>query len=315
MDPRPSRPDSNRRKGHPPAVVVVGGCNADVVAAADPLPAGVSTPGRVRLGAGGAARNVAENLARLGVPVRLVAGVGSDPLSDQVVAATARAGVDVSGVVAVDARPNAYVAVMSGGRVLYAVSQMVAAEALTPEHLRPQAAAVRTARVLVADANLSPPTLAAAVELPRRGMLCLLAVSPAKAGRLLPHLSRADALVCSAREAAVLAGTEDAARAAAVLRERGPRTVVVTVGEDGVMWAGQDVHRAPAPPVTVADPTGAGDAVAAVVVYALLSGLPERAAAALAAAAGAVTVTVEGSTHPELNLAALRAHAGLAASP
>jgi pseudouridine kinase len=300
-------------------VVVIGGCNADVVASADPLPAGVSTPGRVRVGPGGAARNVAENLLRLGVPTRLVAGVGSDPLSDQVVAATARSGVDVSGVVPTDVRPNAYVAVVSGGRVLYAVSQMTASEALGPEHVRAHAAAVRASRCIVADANLAPATLEAAVSLPRRGALCLLAVSPAKAGRLAAHLSRADLLVCSAREAAVLGGqvvstVEQARQAASVLRAQGPSVVVVTLADAGLVWAGQAVHHAPAPPVTVVDPSGAGDAVAAVVVYAALAGIPEQEAAALAAAAGAMTVTVEGSTHPQLSLAALRAYAGQAAS-
>ncbi len=300
-------------------MVVIGGCNADVVAGADPLPPGASTPGRVRLGPGGAGRNVAENLARLGVPVRLVAGVGSDPLSDQVVAATARAGVDVSGVVATDGRPNAYVAVVSGGRVLYAVSQMTAAEALGPDHVRAHAGAVRAARWVVADANLAPPTLAAVVSLPRRGGLCLLATSAAKADRLRGHLAAADALVCSGREAAVLAqadiaSPDDALRAAAALQARGPRTVVVTLGEAGLVWAGQAVRRAAAPQVAAVDPSGAGDAVAAVLIYAALAGLPEEEAAALAAAAGAMTVTAEGSTHPELSLAALRSYAGLAAS-
>lgn len=304
------------RRGRPPAVVVIGGCNADVVAAADPLPPAASTPGRVRVGPGGAGRNVAENLARLGVLTRLVAGVGSDPLSDQVVAATARAGVDVSGVVATLAQPNVYVAVVSGGQLLYAVSEMAAAEALGPEHVGAHGPAVRAARCLVVDANLALPTLAAAVGLPRRGPLCLLAVSPAKAARLLPHLAGADLLVCSVREAAVLAGTQadtpDAAlRAAAALRRRGPRVVVVTGGEAGLVWAAQTVRHIPAPPAQAVDPSGAGDAVAAVAVHAAVSDLPEEEAAQLAAAAGAMTVTVEGSTHPELSLAALRTYAGL----
>src|SRR5829696_3958634 len=45
---------------------------------------------------GGAARNVAENLARLGVPVSLSTVVGGDEDGREVLAATEAAGVDVS---------------------------------------------------------------------------------------------------------------------------------------------------------------------------------------------------------------------------
>ncbi|MCS7236464.1 MAG: hypothetical protein RMM30_10890 [Armatimonadota bacterium] len=50
--------------GRAPRMLVAGGANLDGVASANRLRPGESSPGVVRLGVGGAARNVAENLAR-----------------------------------------------------------------------------------------------------------------------------------------------------------------------------------------------------------------------------------------------------------
>ena len=96
-----------------PAVVVIGGANVDVHArGAAPLVGGTSNPGSTSLGNGGVGRNVAENLARLGTPTRLVAGVGRDPLGDQLLDETAAAGVDVSLVRRTAAPTGTYTAVL-----------------------------------------------------------------------------------------------------------------------------------------------------------------------------------------------------------
>ena len=63
--------------------------------AATPVP-GSSNPARMSTGSGGVARNVAENLARLGVPVALVSRVGDDDSGRELLAGLDRAGVDRS---------------------------------------------------------------------------------------------------------------------------------------------------------------------------------------------------------------------------
>ena len=57
----------------PRPIIVIGGANMDISAqAGSPLTAGDSIPGSIRYSPGGVGRNMAENLARLGVPVELV---------------------------------------------------------------------------------------------------------------------------------------------------------------------------------------------------------------------------------------------------
>ncbi len=298
-------------------MVVLGGANIDVMASADPLHPGVSNRGTVCIGAGGAGRNVAVNLARLGVRTAFIGAVGDDPLSDGVVASTAQAGVDISGVTRVARSKNIYVAMIAAGVVQGAVADMTAAESLTPGHIRAHASAIRAADAVVIDANLTPQAIAAARKLAAGRTLCLLPVSPAKASRMKPHLEAASCVVLGAAELQVLAGSaiddpSDAARAAGTLRRAPGLTTVVTMGVRGLVWVGREVVHIPVPPVSVRNPSGAGDAVAAAALYGMLAGFAEDLAARLALAAGVMTVTVDDSTHPDLSLKTLQAHAQFA---
>lgn len=299
------------------SVVVLGGANIDLVATADPLQKEVSNPGRVHVRAGGAGRNVAVNLARLGARTTFIGAVGNDPLSEITLKSTSQAGVDTSGVKRLPGLRNVYAAIVTSGVVRWAVSDMAAAESLTPDHIRAQERVIRRADAVVIDANLTPQAIAAARSLAEGRLLCLLPVSPAKASRVAPHLEAASCVVLSGAELEVLTGSTirepaDAARAASTMRHSTGLTAIVTLGSLGLVWVGHEVLHLPARPVCVVDPSGAGDAVAAGAIYAIMAGLSEEVAARVALAAGIMTVTVEESTHPDLSLKALYAYAEMA---
>jgi fructose-1-phosphate kinase PfkB-like protein len=118
--------------------------------------------------------------------------------------------------------------------------------------------------------------------------------------------------VAGADEVAALSNTritspEDALRAAASLRTGPGCAVVVTMSGYGLGWVTEARFWKDALPGPIVDPSGAGDAVAAVAIYAHLTGLEPRRAADLAAAAGALTISAEGATHPGFSLDALHA--------
>jgi bifunctional ADP-heptose synthase (sugar kinase/adenylyltransferase) len=80
MSPSALSPEAPGITGETGEVVVIGSSVMDLIGR--PLSAlhpGSSAPGLVRLSPGGVARNVAENLARLGVGVSLITAVGDDP--------------------------------------------------------------------------------------------------------------------------------------------------------------------------------------------------------------------------------------------
>lgn len=81
---------------------------------------------------------------------------------------------------------------------------------------------------------------------------------------LAETLRRADMLIVNDEEARQLSGEWSLSRAAARIREMGPRDVVIKKGEHGALLFHEDsVFAAPAFPVErVVDPTGAGDTFA-----------------------------------------------------
>ena len=291
-------------------VVVIGGVNVDIVAtAAGPLMPRASNPGHVRITPGGAGRNIAENLARLGVATRLIAAVDAHPLADLAVRQAGEAGVDVSGIVRISGRGSYYTALVAEGVVEWAVSDMGACEALSAGHLDGERETLQAAEIVVVDANLAPAVIERAAAFTGAG-LCLVPVSAAKAPRVRRVLRRASLIVLSADEAAVLSemkveSPEDALRAAASLRPGPGSTVVVTMSGRGLGWITEGRFWVEALQGRIVDPSGAGDAVTAVAIYAHLAGLDVHRAAELAAAAGALTISVEGATHPSLSLDAL----------
>jgi sulfofructose kinase len=88
------------------------------------------------------------------------------------------------------------------------------------------------------------------------------------AERVMPYV---DHLVVSRRFACGFVGTEDPASACRKLRQRGFKTAVVTVGEDGCFCGRDDrLFSSPGFKVKVVDTTGAGDVFHGAFIYGLL---------------------------------------------
>ena len=90
-------------------VLVIGASGLDVIAhLSGSFQAGSSNPAKVRTSYGGVARNVAENLARLGQDVILITAMGEDQNGTQVLAHTEDSGVDISQVIRTDVYPTGF---------------------------------------------------------------------------------------------------------------------------------------------------------------------------------------------------------------
>ena len=124
----------------PPSAVVFGGCNLDITGRSGiPLREGSSHPGTIRFTAGGVGRNVAENLARLGRPVRLITILGTDPWSRFLAETTRSAGVVIDEDLLTGGHPvPCYLAVLDdAGEMRLGVNDMAALELLTPRRIAP----------------------------------------------------------------------------------------------------------------------------------------------------------------------------------
>ena len=83
-------------------VLTIGSCGLDIVGrATDPIHPGTSNPAVLRMSPGGVARNVAENLARLGTDVHLISAVGDDPEGVLILTQAREAGINVDHVLTI----------------------------------------------------------------------------------------------------------------------------------------------------------------------------------------------------------------------
>jgi pseudouridine kinase len=296
-------------------VLVIGAAGVDIVARIQgDVQMETSNPAHIRTSFGGAARNVAENLARLGQPVSLLTVLGKDELGDEVLAYTLQAGVDVSHIHRVDKFPTGFymAALNETGRLQYAFDDMRVLEELSSSYLTYHQELFENASLLFLDTNLHPETLATAFELAARYNLpvCADPTTRSLAPRLKPYLKQLRIIVPNAAEAAILTGqpfeTADSAatlQAARALVNLGVDIALITMSEFGLCYATSETSgHIPAVNTTIHDPTGAGDALTAAVIYALLNDIEIDDAARLGAAAGALALRHPGTVCTDLSL-------------
>ncbi|MFN8473203.1 MAG: carbohydrate kinase family protein [Anaerolineae bacterium] len=297
-----------------PRVVVIGAASIDVkgraLAALAPL---TSNPGRIQLSIGGAARNIAENLARLGIDTILLSVVGGDSFGQTILAHTAEAGVNVENVMVSSDHPSgAYMALLDeDGRLVVALDEMSAIEEMTPECVAAHKGLLYGADMLIFDGNLPIETMAALTEFAHlEGIpVCVDPTSVTLAPGITPFLDRIDLFMPNLAEAQVFCDCEasngrDAITVARKLVQLGVDTAVIALGADGVAWASSDESGwIPAFPIDeVVDTVGAGAALTAGVVFGLLNDVPLDEAVRLGASAAALTLQSQETVRPDLSL-------------
>jgi pseudouridine kinase len=305
--PPDDRAAGDRGLNAPRRVVCAGGAVLDVkyhLRAAPVL--ATSNPASAGTAFGGVARNVAENLAGLGVPVELVSAIGADTGGAALRAHLVARGVGVDGVRVVPEGSSArYAAVLDPeGDLVLGVAAMDVLDRIDAAQL---AAAVLRAPSpwLFVDCNLPAGVLAAALA---GGVPVVVdAVSTPKVVRLPADL----------RAVTVLSGNADEARAwlrhhghdpigddetlAARLHAAGAGGVLLTRGAAGTVVAdASGVRRVPAPRIEPVDVTGAGDALVAGTIAALLAGADLTAAVVVGTALAGHTIRSTGTVLPRV---------------
>jgi pseudouridine kinase len=298
-------------------VAVVGGTNKDIVARTHGEGImGDSTPGQIHCSPGGVARNLAENLARLGHHTCLISAVGEDLFGQSLRVATQAAGVDISGVrVFPTVRTATYLSVHGAdGDMSLAVNDMAILDAFTPEFLRSQSATIGGASAIVLDCNLPAPTLAWLMTQAGSVPVFVDGVSVQKCQRLRGLLEGVHTLKVNQLEAQALSGLptqslKGAQAAALDLHHQGARRVVVSMGAHGVCWCDEAgvLGACAARPMSVVNSSGAGDALLAGLIHAHLAeqSLPEAVTFAMACAE--LTLGTTFANHPDLSVTAVQA--------
>jgi pseudouridine kinase len=273
---------------------------------------GQSNPGEIRWGWGGVARNIAENLSRLGAEVHLVTAVGKDKWGADLLQQLVELGVDISDCIISDANPTAsYVALYQASAQMWvAFDDMSVVRQITPGYVYRIRRLVRETDMICIDANIIPSSLKTLMRLANTYdvPVCADPTTTLLAHRLIPHLSQLSLITPNKSEAEALLNTrldteQAISESARNLVKAGVDLAIITLGAEGLYYAtSAESGRLPAFQVNVVDPTGAGDALTAAVAYGLLSGVSPGESVRLGMAAAAQTLTCKQTVCPTLSL-------------
>jgi pseudouridine kinase len=295
------------------SVLCVGGCVIDRVGETVDAQERLHTSniGRMRSSLGGVARNVAENLARLGIDVRMLSLVGEDPEGERVLVESGNAGIDMRLVGrSAQAATASYTAIFNGeGELVIGLADMAIFDLVTQESVSRGLSGFAADGFVFADANLSPPVLQALTEAKGGRILASVPVSIQKLARLVPILAAIDLLFLNLYEARALLGSDENAGDLARRLAAGPvPRGLLTLGPQGALaWAEGEVTPIPALASRPVNVNGAGDALAGATLARLACGDDFLLAARRAMAAAALTVESSHTVRTDLTMQALLA--------
>src|ERR1700683_5562184 len=226
------------------------------------------------MGAGGCAANVAVVLSKLGVESRVVGKVGRDSFGDFVITALAGHGIDVSFIGRSETMGTAKTVIVpitgDDRRYIHTVGANAdltgkdfAASSMTGVDV------VYLGGYLVLhglDTGAVVDLFEAAHRAGARTLLDVVLPGDTKASMddLRTILPSVDFFLPNYDEASHLTGEHDPERQAAVFNDAGAKTVIITLGGEGLYARGDsDSRHVAAPSVDVVDGSGAGDAFAA----------------------------------------------------
>lgn len=279
-----------------PYVCIIGGANADITCEVyTEIKTKDSNPGRARVSCGGVARNIAENLARLGVEVVLITVLGTDAHADAIRKNALECGIDITHSLVVDGESSCYVSINDVDKDMFVgVASMDVLNRLTSEFLETKADIINGAECVITDTNI--PQCLEYITTHARPPIFLDPVSAKKtviADGLLKNLY---CIKPNVYEAEILSGIkitdeQSAYRAAKKISERNISVVYISCGADGVYcYKDGEMRHVECIPTTPVNTTGAGDSFMAGAVYGYLRGRDYAESAMAGTACSAITI-------------------------
>lgn len=287
-------------------ILVIGSLNLDMVVSVDHTPAvgeTILSDGDMEMIPGGKGANQACAVGCLGADVIILGAVGNDMYADRQLESLKRAGVDVSRVIRKDDSTTgvAFITVNhNGDNSIVVVSGANAA--LSEKDIDDNIDLIKECDVVVFQLEIPLSTVCYAAKTAKSfGKMVIL--DPAPVPKEFPEeLYRyVDIIKPNETELSMLTGMENTEenlkKAAELLKNKGVRNVLVTLGEKGVYLDLSDsgVHHIPAVKVKAVDTTAAGDSFTAALAVKLAEGKGLEEAAVFANYVSSIVVTRKGA--------------------
>ncbi|WP_027309018.1 PfkB family carbohydrate kinase [Caloramator sp. ALD01] len=280
-------------------VLVIGGANVDIQGfPKEKLRYKDSNVGILNMSLGGVGRNIAENLARLNVNVKLITAIGDDMYGRKILEHSKNIGIDMShSLIVSDENTSTYLSILDeDGDMAVALSCMDICDRIGVDFIKSKKKIIEGSRVCIVDTNIPKETLEVIAEL-EDVVLFLDTVSTKKAQKVKDFIGKFHTIKPNRYEAEILTGiyvdnVDKAKKACEVLLNKGVERVFLSLGEDGVVCGdSQGIFKIDMPKVCVVNATGAGDAFLAGLVFSYINDYSMEASAKFAMAAAAIALS------------------------
>jgi sugar/nucleoside kinase (ribokinase family) len=254
---------------------------------------------------GGSAANCAAIAGSLGLPVAFLGSIGSDVWAEQLIQDFRRFKVNTQYLKQAEGKTGTCVALVdaNGERKFY--SYRGVNESSPPDCPPPTVMKQYACLHLSGYSFQEPNSRVTAQKLLReaKSQGLLVSLDPAylfakDAGKDLNGLlAELDFFFPNLAEAALISGSDDPLKAALILRDKGVRNVIVTLGSEGCLLLGEGIEKnlKMEPPARVIDTTGAGDAFCGGFLFGTLNGFSLEQAGKLGCASAAHIITRMGA--------------------
>nr|WP_254867698.1 PfkB family carbohydrate kinase [Marinitoga sp. 1154] len=291
-------------------VVVIGGANIDI----NGFSKGIlkmkdSNPGKLNISLGGVGRNIAENIARMNINVKMITALGKDMYGEKILEHSKNIGIDMKdSIVLNDYNTSTYLAIIDeNGDMAVALSDMDACDKIDIGFIKSKKKIIEKAKLCVIDTNIPEESIKYLVNNFNVAFF-LDTVSTSKAKKVKDIVGKFHTIKPNRLEAEVLTGVEirndnDAKTACKILLEKGVKNVFLTLGKDGVICANKkELFKISIPEIKVINATGAGDAFLAGLVYSYLNNYSLRESVVFAIGASVITLSSKDTISDELSV-------------
>ncbi|NBG88484.1 PfkB family carbohydrate kinase [Isachenkonia alkalipeptolytica] len=290
--------------------LIIGGANIDLEGSpCQELKFYDSNPGRIETSQGGVGRNIAENLARLSIPVRFLTALGEDLYGEKIFKEGQRQGMDMDHVLRSGEYPTSmYLSLMDEKNDMRAaISQMDILTLMDPNWLKKKKFLFKDASVICIDGNLTKEAVDYIVKEAGETPIFADPVSTSKIQVFEDVLEKIHTFKPNRREAEKLLGmtlnTLDQVRKAGErFLDKGISHIYISLGEDGVYTRSKDFEAViTGKPPIFNSATGAGDAFMAGVIYGFLQKTTTEETLKFAMGAAFKTLSSEHTIHPNFS--------------
>lgn len=298
-------------------IAVIGGVNIDIQGFPyDKLTYSDSNPGNIKISPGGVGRNIAENMVRLGVPVKLISVIGNDIYGTKIIDESKLIDLDVLDSLILEGESTStYLSILdNNGDMALSISHMDIFDRMTVEFIKSKSHIIANSRIAVIDTNIPKEVIEYLVTTYKDKNFFLDTVSTKKAKKVRDLIGYFHTIKPNKAEAEILSGIKiknehDLIRTGEYFLQKGVKRVFISLGKEGVFYSdGNNSGHAKAYSSKVINATGAGDAFMAALAYAHINNMSIEESAKIGIAASLLAISHENTINPNMSIENIKSY-------